>query len=392
MMNSAPGQNLTAHNLPHRPHVLVSDDQHDILTALSLLLKINNFRAHTVDSPTDALEAVKAGRFDLVLMDLNYSRDTTSGEEGLDLLSGLRRAGVSAPIIVMTAWGNVELAVEAMRLGAADFVQKPWDNHRLLSTLRKQLDRAEEELRERQRKRSEIEIARHVQQKLLPQEIRPLRTLECAAVCIPARDVGGDYYDFFYLDDHHLVGLLADVSGKGVAAAMLMANLQACFRSQFDLGVRDTATLLETVNRLFHASTPPEQYVTLFFFEYDDDTRMLRYVNCGHVAPLLIRTSGETQRLDSTSTVIGLFPKCCTDVQELKLEANDVLVLFTDGATEFLDKTGEEFGDDRFVALATSTRRLNSQAAVDHLVQQLQAHAGPGERFDDQTIVILRGR
>lgn len=380
------------HNPPHRPRVLVSDDQHDILTALSLLLKINNFRAHTVDSPTEALEAVKDAKFDVVLMDLNYSRDTTSGEEGLNLLSGLRRAGVSAPIIVMTAWGNVELAVEAMRLGAADFVQKPWDNHRLLSTLRKQLDRAEEELRERQRKRSEIEIARHVQQKLLPQDLRPLRTLEYAAVCVPAREVGGDYYDFFYLDEHHLVGLLADVSGKGVAAAMLMANLQACFRSQFDLGVRDAVTLLETVNRLFHASTPPEQYVTLFFFEYDDNTRKLRYVNCGHVPPILIRTSGEALRLDSTNTVIGLFPKCCTDVHELTLEANDVLVLFTDGATEFLDKTGEEFGEDRFLALAASARRLNPQAAVDHIAQQLEMQAGPGDQYDDQTMVVLRGR
>jgi sigma-B regulation protein RsbU (phosphoserine phosphatase) len=292
----------------------------------------------------------------------------------------------------MTAWGNVELAVEAMRLGAADFVQKPWDNNRLLSTLRKQLDRAEQELRESQRKRSELEIARHVQQKLLPQDLKQLRTLEYAAVCIPARGVGGDYYDFFYLDDNHFAGLLADVSGKGVAAAMLMANLQACFRSQFDLGVRDIATLLESVNRLFYAATPPEQYVTLFFFEYDDNTRMLRYVNCGHLAPLLIRTSGEALRLDSTNTVIGLFPKCCTDVHELTFASNDVLVLFTDGATEFLDKTGDEFGDERFLALAASARRLNPQAAVDHLVQQLQLQAGPGEQFDDQTMVILRGR
>jgi phosphoserine phosphatase RsbU/P len=392
MIDSAASPNQTSQNQPHRPRVLVSDDQHDILAALSLLLKINNFGTQTVDSPAGALEAAKDGKFDLVLMDLNYSRDTTSGQEGLDLLSGLRRSGVNAPIVVMTAWGNVELAVEAMRLGAADFVQKPWDNHRLLSTLRKQLDRAEEELRERQRKRSELEIARHVQQKLLPQDLKPLRTLEYAAICIPAREVGGDYYDFFYLGEEHFAGLLADVSGKGVAAAMLMANLQACFRSQFDLGLRDTATLLETVNRLFHASTPAEQYVTLFFFEYDDYTRKLRYVNCGHVAPVLIRTSGEVLRLDSTNTVIGLFPTCCTEVQELALEANDVLVLFTDGATEFLDKHEEEFGDGRFVDLAASARRLNPKAAVDHVAQHLQSQAGPGEQFDDQTIVILRGR
>jgi sigma-B regulation protein RsbU (phosphoserine phosphatase) len=375
---------------PAQARVLISDDQHDILTALSLLLKLNNFATKTVDSPGQAMEAVRDGKFDLILMDLNYSRDTTSGKEGLELLSALRRSGVTVPIVVMTAWGNVELAVEAMRLGANDFVQKPWDNERLLTTVTKQLDRAESERQQKIQARSELEIARHVQQKLLPQSLKSLRNLEYAAACLPARDVGGDYYDFFDLGEGRMAGLLADVSGKGVAAAMLMANLQACFRSQLDGGIKHGTALLETVNRLFHASSPPEQYVTLFYFEYDDELRRLRYINCGHLAPALLRSDGTTERLDATSTVIGLFPHCPCECRETTLNKKDVLLIFTDGATEFLDAEGREFGEERFLNLAAAARQLNPQAGIRHITDRLTSLRDGNEQFDDQTIVLLK--
>jgi phosphoserine phosphatase RsbU/P len=376
-----------------RARILVSDDQHDILTALSLLLKINNFSAETVDSPDRALEAARSGKFDLILMDLNYSRDTTSGKEGLDLLSALRSSGVATPVVVMTAWGNFDLAVEAMRLGAVDFVQKPWENQRLLSTLNMQLDRAESARQQQeQRVRSELEIARHVQQKLLPQQFKPLSTLDYSAVCIPAREVGGDYYDFFDLGPDRLAGLLADVSGKGVAAAMLMANLQACFRSQFDGHFRDAGTLLETVNRLFHASTPIEQYVTLFYFEYHNRSRLLRFVNCGHLAPALFRADGTVERLNSTSTVLGLFSHCTCECQELVLRERDLLAIFTDGVVDFLDQSGEDFGEERFLSLVQSVRTLGAQPATRHLAERLHSASGGADQFDDQTIVLLKAR
>src|SRR5689334_21749403 len=194
---------------PQQGRILVSDDQHDVLTALTLMLKMNGFRTETVDSPEQALMRARAEQFDLVLMDLNYSRDTTSGEEGLELLRGLRSAGHGGPIVVMTAWGNVALAVEAMRLGASDFVQKPWDNERLLETVNTQLNRVAEERRQSDQAHSELDIARHVQQKLFPQRLKPLQSLEYAATCSPARHVGGDYYDFFDAGNRRLAGLLA---------------------------------------------------------------------------------------------------------------------------------------------------------------------------------------
>src|SRR5271167_3487460 len=124
----------------NRTRILVADDQPDIREALRLLLKGEGFETETVASPAAVLSALEAREFDALLMDLNYARDTTSGQEGLDLLSNIRAKDSTLPIIVMTAWGSLELAVEAMRRGAKDFVQKPWENARLLAILKTQIE------------------------------------------------------------------------------------------------------------------------------------------------------------------------------------------------------------------------------------------------------------
>src|SRR5262245_60961873 len=201
---------------PYR--VLVCDDQPDVLEALRLLLKGQGWQAITADSPAALLQTARGGQFDLILTDLNYTRDTTSGKEGMDLLASLEAQSNPAPVVVMTAWGNVDLAVEAMRRGACDFVQKPWDNTRLLATIQKQLDQAAERAKAQRQVKSELEIARNVQQKLFPNLSKTLQTIEYAGQCVPARDVSGDYYDFLEVGDQGLGFVLADVSGKGVAA------------------------------------------------------------------------------------------------------------------------------------------------------------------------------
>src|SRR5256886_10812937 len=122
------------------PHVLIADDQPDVLEALRLLLKTEGYQIELVSSPAGVLNALDAREFDVVLMDLNYARDTTSGQEGLDLLSRIQALDSTLPVVVMTAWGSIEVAVEAMRRGARDFVQKPWENSRLLSILRTQVE------------------------------------------------------------------------------------------------------------------------------------------------------------------------------------------------------------------------------------------------------------
>jgi len=177
--------------------VLVCDDQADVLEALRLLLKGQGWQAVTADSPQSLMRAVRAENFDLILVDLNYTRDTTSGAEGMDLLSSLEQQGNHTPVMVMTAWSSFDLAVEAMRRGACDFIQKPWDNDRLLAAIRKQ---AESE----RRRKSELEIAANVQQKLFPRKLRLMRTVDYAGQCVSAKEVGGDYYDFLEITDHSL--------------------------------------------------------------------------------------------------------------------------------------------------------------------------------------------
>jgi phosphoserine phosphatase RsbU/P len=368
--------------------VLVSDDQPDILEALRLLLKGAGYVAETVDSPQALLRALDVRPFDLILMDLNYARDTTSGQEGLDLLDKLRTRPDCAPIVVMTAWGNVELAVDAMHRGATDFVQKPWDNLRLLGTIEKQAREAAARRNAQRLARSEIEIARHVQEKLFPQPVKQLHSIRYAARCVPARDVSGDYYDFLDLGPEALGFVLADVSGKGMAAALLMASLQAAFRSQTEV-VRDGCELLRGINRLFYSSTPPEQYATVFFADYDDRSRTLRYVNCGHPAPLLLRAGGEVERLHSTAPVVGLLKIWDCEEAALHLGPGDTLVAFSDGVTEAGIDTETEFGEERLLAAIAGARDASPEQLIDDITERICAHAGSAG--DDCTMLVIRG-
>lgn len=366
---------------PYR--VLICDDQPDVLEALRLLLKGQGWQTVTADSPASLLHTVRGGEFDLILTDLNYTRDTTSGKEGMDLLASLEAQGNTVPVVVMTAWGNVDLAVEAMRRGACDFVQKPWDNNRLLATIRKQAEPA-------RKQKSELEIAANVQQKLFPRKTRRLATLDYAGHCMPAREVGGDYYDFLEISERTIGFVLGDVSGKGVPAALLMANLQACFRSQLPESLERPAAVLSTVNKHFYDSTAAERFATLVFAVYDDRTRKVRYVNCAHCPPLLLRAGGEIERLESTATMLGAFEKWQCEEATCELHPGDTLLLYSDGVTEAGAESGEEYGDDRLMHALRANQALPAEALVQAIVDDVNAFSA-GSRSDDVTVVALRG-
>jgi len=366
---------------PYR--VLVCDDQPDVLEALRLLLKGQGWQTVTADSPAALLRTARGGGFDLILADLNYTRDTTSGQEGMDLLASLEAQGNTAPVIVMTAWGNVDLAVEAMRRGARDFVQKPWDNNRLLATIRKQ---AEPE----RRKHSELEIAANVQQKMFPRKHLRLDSLDYAGCCVPAREVGGDYYDFLDAGNGAIGFVLGDVSGKGVPAALLMANLQACFRSQTADALRRPLEMLRQVNKQFFEATSAERFATLFFGLYDDRTRTLRYVNCGHCPPFLLRAKGPLERLDPTATPLGAFANWRCREAEVRLGVGDTLLLYSDGVTEAGIEGEEEFGDERLLHALRVNQWQPAEALVQAIVDEVSQFSA-GSRGDDVTVVGIRG-
>lgn len=233
----------------------------------------------------------------------------------------------------------------------------------------------------------ELEIAREVQSKLLPQQAPSLESLDYAGVCVQARLVGGDYYDFVYLGPGRLGFVLADISGKGISAALLMASLQASLRSHYAQTPDDLPRVLRAVNQTFFDSTATSRYATLFFGTYDEATSRLQYANCGHPAPVLLGPDGSIDRLPPTGTVIGLFDEWDCRIQEIELQTGDTLVMFTDGVVEAFNVDAEEFGEERLVDLIRAQAGCPAASTVEALVDAVQRHSGPAQS-DDFTIVV----
>ena len=239
----------------------------------------------------------------------------------------------------------------------------------------------------------EIAVARVVQSKLLPREKPPLRTLDYSGNCIQERTVGGDYYDFLDIGPGQVGFVLADVAGKGVAAALLMANLHGSIHSQAtDVSPRNLPRVLRSVNRHLYKHTEADRYATLFFGHYSDETRSLHYINCGHSAPLLLRQGGEVERLAPTATVLGLFEQWECSVAEIRVEEGNVLCIFTDGITETMGKDGREFGEDRLLGTLRESRHLEAAAILRNVQQAVEQFRFAGHPQDDLTLVIARGQ
>ena len=237
----------------------------------------------------------------------------------------------------------------------------------------------------------EMEIAKQVQARLFPQALPEVQTLEYAGICIQAREVGGDYYDFLSLGRNRLGLALADIAGKGIAAALIMANLQANLRTQSVIAWDEPQRFLKSVNNLFYENTAENAYASLFFGVYDDNARRLRYANCGHLCALLLRRDGDLERLDSTCTVMGLFKDWECSLAECSLLAGDTLALYTDGITESFNDGGEEFGEQRLIDALRKNRETSPQAALESIVADVRGFSGR-EQHDDITLIIARGK
>ena len=373
------------------PNILIADDQYEILQALKLLLKQEGFQTVMAMSPAAVLEEAMRTPFDLILMDLNYTRDTTSGREGLDLIGRLRAMPFRTPVIVMTAWSTVPLAIEAMRLGAVNFIEKPWDNSRLLALLQQHLSPAMEELPAGRTLAADLEVARTVQHRLLPQDLPQLGTLNLGVKYQPAGQVGGDYYDFLPAGVDGTVFVVADVSGKGISAAILMATIQSFFRSRHPLEFEDLAGVVKALNRLFLHASPVEQYATLFIMRYTERTRAFEWINCGHTPPLLARASGAVEELEPSATILGMFEDWSGYSCRGTLDAGDTLLIFSDGLTEAANAEHEEFGIERLLASWRAYRGEDPRGLVDAIAASIRAHCN-GPLSDDLTLLALSGK
>jgi len=258
-------------------------------------------------------------------------------------------------------------------------------------TIEAQRQRAIEKLDSERRIAQELEIAKQVQARLFPQRLPAMQTLECAGACIQAHQVGGDYHDFLDLGRGRFGLVIGDISGKGIAAALLMANLQANLRSLCAIALDEPQRLLRSVNQLFYENTSESAYATLFFAEYDDNLRRLRYANCGHLAALLFRRDGTIERLDSTCTVLGLFKEWECSIIERGLFSGDTLVLYTDGITESFNPAGEEFGEQRLIEALQKHRELPPPALIASVVTEVQEFSAK-EQHDDITLIVAKCR
>jgi phosphoserine phosphatase RsbU/P len=365
---------------------LIADDQPDVLEALRLLLKSEGFEMEAAQSPAAVLDKLQSHSFDLVLMDLNYTRDTTSGNEGLDLLTRIQAIDRTVPVVAMTAWASVDLAVEAMRRGVCDFVLKPWENSQLVRTLKSQIEKGRSKRSQLRQEREELDDAHTAGLALLPQSIPDIPGIQVAAFSQPARTLSGDYFDVLDLGEGKLALSIGDVIGKGTAAALLMSNVQATVRALATPSVQPRE-LEARLNQSILRNTTRGKFVTLFYGIVDSHARTLTYANAGHCAPVLARATGEAVRLDIGGAVLGVFAEWSYQQANIALAPGDRLILFTDGITEAANAMDDEFGEERLVELAVALRERDAAGMKDRILQDV-AEFTAGNLKDDATLVV----
>ena len=378
--------NMAATRPEASARVLVADDQPDVLEALRWLLTGEGYEPEFVSSTPAVMERLRERPFDLLLMDLNYTRDTTSGREGLELIPQVRAHDPSMPIVVMTGWGNVDTAVEAMRRGARSFVQKPWDDIALLEILHREIDDARATKRRDAKQQREFEEARLIQRGLLPTSMPRTAGLTLASSWQPANGVGGDCFDVLPFGPGSVGVSIADVAGKGVPAALLMSNLQAAVRAFAQDGA-SPSSVCASVNRLLCRNMASGRFVTFCYARIDVATGRLTYANAGHNPPLLVRADGSIEKLSPGGTVLGVFTESTYDQGEFPLYAGDRLVFYTDGITEGRNREGEEYGEDRLAAVAQRYRAADADAMLAAVLQDVESFNG--DKYEDDATLIV---
>jgi sigma-B regulation protein RsbU (phosphoserine phosphatase) len=329
----------------------------------------------------EALEQVTRVRPDLVFLDIQMP-----GRDGIQVAAEL--APPRPQVIFCTAFDRY--AVDAFEQHAIDYLLKPVNRARLEASL----DRVRDSLGSGGRLPNELKQAGATQARLFPQRLPTLPSLDYTGSCRPAGDVGGDYYDFFEVAEGRLGIALGDVAGKGMPAALLMANLQGQLRSRVQQQL-DLAALMSQLNQAVCELTDDNRFITFFFGIYDDSTQRLRYCNAGHNPPLLFRTAGESpivpERLEAGGPVLGVLPDAAYTEREVALQDGDLGVFFSDGIVEATDEAGLELGEERLAELVLENRSLAAVELRDRLLEEVTTFS-QGRQDDDITLIVIQVR
>jgi serine phosphatase RsbU (regulator of sigma subunit) len=368
--------------------VLIADDQIHVLDAIQMLLSGCGLTTEAVTHPARVLRSLETGQFDAVLMDLNYTRDGIGGGEGLELVSQIHSMDSLLPVVVTTAWSSIELAVEAMRRGASDFIQKPWDNHELLQKLQKQISWAREQRRAQRQRDRELQEAREIQDRLLPERLPDVVGYEVAAMTQPLRFVGGDYYTVVRISDRHTALCIADVAGKGLPAALLMSSLQAALTPLISESLTPRE-LCHRLNRILCGLTPLGKFITFFYAVLDSVDNRLTYCNAGHNPPLLIRPDGTCTKLEAAGAVLGQFPDWFYEQSDLQMRSGDKLLMFTDGLIEACNADEELFGEHNLIRVVRENPSSSAEELMGLLMRAASQYSGEHLQ-DDASLIVLK--
>jgi sigma-B regulation protein RsbU (phosphoserine phosphatase) len=240
------------------------------------------------------------------------------------------------------------------------------------------------------RMKEELRLAATIQSELLPKEPPAMPGYDIAGSSVPAQLVGGDYFDFIPINEKQLAIILGDVSGKGLPASLLMANLQATLRGQALLGA-SAKECVQRSNRLLYQSTSSEKFVTLFYGILDAEQKMLLYSNAGHDAPYVLRKDGETLRLGEGGLVLSIVEDFPYEEQSVPLGEGDVLVIYSDGISEAINPAQEQFGEGRISTVIEAHRSESASKIMSEIIAAVKAHAGAAPQMDDMTLVVVKG-
>lgn len=363
--------------------IVVIEDDPAIRRGLVKSLQAESYDVLTAANGDDGYRMVREKQPDLVILDLMLP-----GMNGYEVCEQMRRHGLATPVLMLTAQGQETNRVQGFEAGADDYVRKPFSVRELIGRVRAILRRSEG--RSDIANQRELDEARQIQQRLMPAEIPQSSGLSIAGTCRPARIAGGDYYDVLKLDNGGVAVCIADVCGKGMPAAMMMANLQAAVKTCATKGLTPRE-LCENVNRVMCGNIAGRGFITFFYAVIDSDSagrKRCTYCNAGHNPPILFMQDGALDRLDCGGGVLGVFNDWRYEEREVCLDCGDRLLLYTDGITESRNSAGEEFGENKLVDLV----RHLPQAGVAAMVEQTIAAAGQfnnGDFEDDVTVVAV---